>query len=511
MPVETNRIERSHPPLRFLSFGLIAFGIIVRVIQYLSHRSLWDDEATLASNIVNRSYLDLLGMLDNNQAAPPLFLWLEKLSVQVFGINEFALRLLPLLAGIVSLFLFYKLANQFLVGSAIPLAIALFASLKYTVYYSGEVKPYSTDLAISLILFLTLQSNLKQWLSLKKNCLLGFLGALSIWLSYPSIFVLSGVELFGWLHTPWRKLKSTLLNRAAMYSFWLISFLSLYFIVISQALGNDDLVNSWADRYPDSWLDILWLINAFGRFFYRPLGFLSWADGIAMFAFCCGLFSFYRRDKSSLLLLNMPLLVTLLASYLHQYPFRDRLIYFLTPFALLIVSEGSFSLLQKWAQHRLIKVFGILVLCALVLPPIARTSQQVLRPQLFHFHHARPVIQYVQVNWKADDHLLVFPSAHHQFNFYTLITPFEPGTYSFTQYDIPNEKDFVRRSQPIKDEFWQEVAQFQGQERMWFLLSTRADIVQNALLEHLDQVGRQLDVYRQTDAMACLYDLSLND
>lgn len=503
-------MERSHHHLRFLSFGFIAFGIVVRGVQYLSYRSLWDDEATLASNIVSRSYIDLLGRLDSNQAAPPLFLWIEKLAVQALGINEFALRLLPLLAGIASLFLFYKLASQFLVGSTIPLAIALFASLKYTVYYSGEVKPYSTDLAVALVLFLTLLSSLKQWLGWQRNFLVGILGAFSIWLSYPSIFVLAGVEIFGWLRTPWRKLKSTILNRVVMYSLWIISFLGLYFIVISKALGNDDLVNSWADRYPDSFLDVVWLINALGRFFYRPLGFLGWADGVAIFAFICGFVSLYRRDKHRLLLLNMPLLVTLLASYLHQYPFRDRLIYFLAPFVILIVAEGSLSLLTRWGQHLVAKILGVVILCALVLPPVIRSSQQVLQPERFHFHHVRPVIQYVQANWNPDDHMLIFPSAYHQFNFYNLIDPFQREDYSFSQYDIPNEKDFVRRSEPIGDAFWPEIDRFKGQPRMWFLLSTRADMVQDALLAHLDQVGQQLDVYRQTDAMACLYDLSLD-
>ncbi len=53
-----------------LPWTIIYFGILVRVVQYLSNRSLWNDEAALALNIVNRSYLELLQPLDYDQGAP---------------------------------------------------------------------------------------------------------------------------------------------------------------------------------------------------------------------------------------------------------------------------------------------------------------------------------------------------------------------------------------------------------------------------------------------------------
>ena len=77
----------------------------------LHNRSLWADEAVLALNIVNRSYWELLQPLDYEQGAPVGFLLVEKLAIGVFGNNEYALRLFPLLSGIISLFLFYILAK----------------------------------------------------------------------------------------------------------------------------------------------------------------------------------------------------------------------------------------------------------------------------------------------------------------------------------------------------------------------------------------------------------------
>ena len=62
------------------------------------------DEAMIALNIERRSYAELFGTLDFNQAAPLGFLWLEKAAVQLLGPSELALRLWPLLAGIAALF-----------------------------------------------------------------------------------------------------------------------------------------------------------------------------------------------------------------------------------------------------------------------------------------------------------------------------------------------------------------------------------------------------------------------
>ncbi len=104
---------------------MFLFGILVRLIQYLNNRSLWLDEASLALNIINRSYGELAQTLDHNQAAPLGFLWLEKLSTQIWGNNEYSLRLLPFIASILALGVFYRLVCLYSSTWAAPIAIAL--------------------------------------------------------------------------------------------------------------------------------------------------------------------------------------------------------------------------------------------------------------------------------------------------------------------------------------------------------------------------------------------------
>jgi hypothetical protein len=90
----------------YVPWILISIGIVLRLIQYMINRSLWLDESFLALNIINRSFEQLFMPLDYGQVAPVGFLMVERLNVQLFGNNEYSLRLLPLIAGICSLFLF---------------------------------------------------------------------------------------------------------------------------------------------------------------------------------------------------------------------------------------------------------------------------------------------------------------------------------------------------------------------------------------------------------------------
>jgi 4-amino-4-deoxy-L-arabinose transferase-like glycosyltransferase len=268
--------------------------------------SLWGDEVWLAINLVNRSYGELLAPLDHNQAAPPAFLWIEKLAIQVFGNTEYALRLFPLICGIISILAFYKLATWALSGIAVPIALLLFTCLRYPIYYATEVKQYSTDMMIALLLSLLLIPLQGQLLKKSRALLVGFMGGITVWFSYPAIFVLVGLEAANLITTAPEKRKAILVNRLPVYWLWVLSFAGFYFLVTREVMQNQTLQSAWGGEYPASVLDILWLLDSFGRFFARPLGFPGITDGIALVAFLVGCFGFYRRDKTKLLILMAP-------------------------------------------------------------------------------------------------------------------------------------------------------------------------------------------------------------
>src|SRR5580700_337675 len=132
-------------PRRMTTAGwlLVAVGAAIRLRLYLQNRSLWVDEAMVSLNIIHRPIAQLWRPLDDHQAAPLGWLLLQKFSITLFGSSEYALRLVPLIAGIGSLVLLLMLARR-TVGPAVGLvAVAMACLSKGLIYYSSEAKQYS--------------------------------------------------------------------------------------------------------------------------------------------------------------------------------------------------------------------------------------------------------------------------------------------------------------------------------------------------------------------------------
>ncbi|MEM9922884.1 MAG: glycosyltransferase family 39 protein, partial [Cyanobacteria bacterium P01_D01_bin.50] len=399
-----------------ISLLIISFGILVRLIQYLSNRSLWADEAVLALNIVNRSYLELLQPLDYDQGAPIGFLWIEKLAIQIFGNNEYALRLFPLVSGIVSILIFYTLAKRFLRLQAVPIALAFFVSLHYLVYYATELKQYSTDVFIALLSFLTVMQIATEKLNRIKIIVCSLLGALGIWFSHPAVFTLAGVGASVLaIDIVKKEGKSKIFPSLVIYLTWSISFIIFYFVSVQSLNDNNNLMTSWRDAFPSSFYDINWMFNALGKFFYRPLGFVGITDGLAIFAFLVGCISLFRRQKEKLLLLLSPLIATLFASFLQKYPFRSRLVLFLTPFFILLIAEGINYLIQRRGFKKTF-IPGIILLIALLFQPVTSASNLLIQPH--QEEEITHVLDYVKSNQQPEDTIYIYQRGHYQFLYY---------------------------------------------------------------------------------------------
>ena len=493
----------------------LGIGVLLRVVQYFSNRSLWFDEVALGLNLLDRSYLELLQALDYNQAAPPLFLWIEKLAIDLWGSHEYVLRLFPLLGGLLSLGLFYRLTRQLTSGWVRPVAILLFSVQGYIAYFASETKPYSWDVAIALLLFTLLRSMAILKPGLKQLITAGILGIISIWLSFPSIFVIAGVEAANLVTLrPWqtyKSLKAFLIHRIPPYSAWVLSFCALYFGIIRQTLSDTGLANSWAGRYPDSWLDISWLFDSFGRFFYRPLGFPGPADGIAMVAFVTGCILLYRTAKLRLLYLSSSIIVTLFAAFLHKYPFRERLVLFLTPFALILLAEGIVFWLKRWKKKpRILGIISLIMATTLIFVPLVRGLHGTIVPTSSHFDHVRPTLRYIDTHWQSGDKLYVLPGAQLQFEFYNrrfelpmpdiiLSQLRNIGIWKVSDADLEQHYQELKKLKQNK---------LRDQTRVWVLLARKRPKSEEAIINQLNRLGTLIERKQYPGAMVGLYDFS---
>src|SRR5512133_3182404 len=145
-----NKVKASLTGQKAVVGVLIVLGVVLRLRQYLTGRSLWIDEAMLALNIVNRNFIELFKSLDYDQGSPIGFLLVEKIANSFFGRNEYALRLFPLVLGVASIWLFYQLLKRTTSGVGLVAALTLFILNQRLIYYSSEVKQYIADVFVTI-------------------------------------------------------------------------------------------------------------------------------------------------------------------------------------------------------------------------------------------------------------------------------------------------------------------------------------------------------------------------
>src|SRR5437762_4040687 len=132
--------------LRALAVALIAVGVIARLGRYFLQFPVWGDESFICLNLLDRDFLGLTRALEYQQVSPVLFLWAELIVTRLLGFSELAMRLLPMLAALLSLGLFWRLAWSTVSPPAAMFAVGMLAASHSAIVTSTFVKSYSCDL-----------------------------------------------------------------------------------------------------------------------------------------------------------------------------------------------------------------------------------------------------------------------------------------------------------------------------------------------------------------------------
>ena len=177
---------------RNLLIALAALGLALRGYHYFRGPSVWQDEAGVLVNVLSKSWGGLLGRLSLCQAAPPLFLWLEKGVALTLGDGAYTLRLPPFLASCAAMVLLAWAADRLLAPRAAAWAVLLFAVSEQLSWHACETKPYSFDVLTATVLLALYTATRNQ--SVGRRLLFFTLPApVLIFLSYPAIFLYGGV------------------------------------------------------------------------------------------------------------------------------------------------------------------------------------------------------------------------------------------------------------------------------------------------------------------------------
>lgn len=477
-------------PAVWISIGFLCLGCGLRVAQYAANASQWLDETMLSTSIVSRGLPDLLTeRLAYGQSAPPGMLLASRLAVVAFGPSDLALRLFPFLCSLVTLFVSFRLVNRVLHGVARPIAMALMAIASPLIVYSGQAKQYSSDVAVAAVMLLLCVDALQRALDGRRALLLAFAGFVAVWFSNASPLLLAGASLsLIWSAcSAGGRLREQLKWPGLVVAIWGAG--ALVSLLVARAHVSPTMRNTlfkyWADGFmpmpPWRPAALVWPLQAFTRIFGGVESAGLWYPVNRFYAALSllGLWSIARRDRALGALLIAPFGVALLAAAAHLYPFRDRLVLFLLPCALLGVAEGV-RFLAELAAKRL-ALLGPLIVLACTAPLLVRAAGS-LPP--YQSEDIKPVMQHLRSRMRASDSLYVYHGAGIAFGYYE-------GQFGFQA----TKKQVGKCAYGAPQRYLEELDQLRGASRAWILFTHSLPAYNESrdILAYLDTIGVRLE------------------
>jgi len=448
--------------------------------------------------------------------APPGFLLIEKGAVAVLGNSEWSLRLFPLLCGIASIAIIWLIARWMLEGWAVTYAVGLFALATPLVFFSSQVKQYSSDAAATLAVTCAAIWLLRAPHDPRRVIATSAAGVTAVWISQPVVFVLLGASAA--LMVSGAVDRRAGLARASLVVIpaWVISAA----VAASMASRNvspadrDYLQWYWSSGLMPrplsaaaavvwAWQHLTWLFGTLAtglRRTSRGLGY-PWSQMFVALT-VVGVVAIWRKRHDLAVLLALPVMATLVAAALHVYPFAGRVVTFLLPLVFLLTAAGADHVVRVWCRQR--PLASAAALAVLAGSPLF-ASLRALPPA--RIEHIRPVLARVTGLARPDDDLYVYYAGGQSFLYYA--ERFDLGRW---QYVIG------RCSVTDPRQYLQDLDRFRGRARVW-IVATHARFGGGELaimFRYLDSIGRRLETIEERatsnappdGAFAVLYDLA---
>jgi hypothetical protein len=401
--------RRHQLALRITLAVFLVFGIVVRVRQYVACPSYWYDEAYLLLNVSDRTLGELVGPLDYQVVAPPLYLALLRGLYVAFGSSEWAMRLPALVASLASLFLMIPLARRLAGGPAWVWAVGLCAVSHHALVHSCEVRFYATDFLVSQAILLAAAAALLPDASARARSwgLAGLLAgaALGPWVSLPSPFILSGVSL-ALLVEAARRRERRLWGAWVLLNLLLVTSSATFWLKVGTHYYYPGLQDHWGQRFIDSSSGaaaLAWVV----RCLLQVGEYGTTGMGIPLLVLAAaGLVAVGRRCPTAAVVLLAPVLAAMIACALRRYPLGDRLVFFLVPCVWLAATAGIGLVLGSWPGRRAWAAGALLLL--LLIPDGLRVGKQlvVVEPKAEY----REAFAFVHEHWQPGDRLWVLHS-----------------------------------------------------------------------------------------------------
>lgn len=469
----------------FAVAAITAVGTAIRLMQYLAADSFWIDEYLIAFNVTRNSWADLLfHPLDNNQAAPIGFLALEKLASLLPISVDLALRLFPTLASLVSLVLFWRVCQRFLEGKILLLALALFAINPVVLVMARNVKQYSGDVMVTLLLILLALRFLEGKNDLRSAIIGGAIGGVGILMSQPGVLI--AVYLFAVLliqHLRSHRPIASLMVWGAGLGLGALA-VTVSSLVLSPMETREVMREGWNDAFvappTEDPASLLRLLFDFVAYYFGAVApdspmEAAWAAVICAFVFF-GLGQLVWRRPGASALLIAPLVVLIAASVARILPLSTRVSAFAGSVLLLAFAAGieiRISRIPRWARS------GLFALAAFV-STVPALVQLAFIPPLYRREYTRPILEQVRGHWRSGDVLYALAGGKLAMDFYGRSMGLDPWTWTDTSGFAPRA-------------YLEGVDQFRGRDRVWFFFADAEGCEKQVVISYLDAIGTRIE------------------
>jgi hypothetical protein len=415
------------------------------------------------------------------------------------------------------------IARRLLTPVASVLAVALMVFGEPFLYQSSEAKPYSTDVLVSLVLV---------WLALRVDttaarrpyatsvALLAAVGALGVWVSYPSVFVLAAALGSLILRLV---LERSLARAAAMVAVG-GALAAAFSLSYSASAGSISTVNARVFAGHPSFETEAWNTTRLAWYsFTDPGGFWYPVRLIVVACLLVGLVSFAREALDRVVLLAGPPVLAVVAAFMSKYPLGGRFSLFFAPLVFLIIARGA---VVSWERFRWRVAIAVPIALALLGPQVVQSAVHVADPP--RREHIRPLLHVLKHDWRTGDTLFVYRNAQFALRWYDECRdcgvrplPFRLGLAprGTTTSDgspaalVSSPPSVVVGQNTMTDaEAARTVAELAGRARVWLLFSHVSGHHggpddERLVLRELDRTGRRLGAWREDDASLYVYDL----
>ena len=367
---------------------IVGLGAILRVLVYLQKSQLLHGRGVLVEQYRGSFAARVFGEALPGPTGAVWILDRRARAGRFARRDDLGRRLMPLLAGLLSLALFFPLALKAVPRRAALIGLALFAFSDDMIFYSSEIKQYSLEMAIALLLGLATLHAIERPFSWRIAYPMALLAIASPWLSFSAVFVVAACGLalvvssvsraacgsprFGarsaW-HGPqvsWPRItrsRKLLGDYTSMYIFWKFAFLPIW-------------------PLPMSILRTYETIGILLEVFANPLNMVHplWVGVILpLVSLLIGIFALARRSWAAWVVLVVPILLAMLASSLEKYPFHGRLILELAPALFLLMALGIEWIAQGTAPGKPL-AHKVLLVLLIGYPCLTGVNQAVFRP-----------------------------------------------------------------------------------------------------------------------------------